>query len=488
MQLRPVCGDLTRTGSEERDGRRDSRESNISHKDLLELLQYIPVIADLADSHIESESDDDCSGQQRRAEKGIRHQVDAALSEQEQCFADLNDHDQGIIILLDQWFHLIRERFDGKGQEVGKLSALFSHIELPVCRAVLSDPSFFDFAQHPLRRLLNEVFTVGDWLRGVEGLPNDPLYKKLDELLKCVLCAEKDAGIDPVLCGDLLSDLIRFIEVDQRRVRAIEKRLMEQARAEDKINIVRSGVDELLISRLAGKEFGYALVEFVEKAWASVLFRASLKYGMESEQWLRAVHLLDQLLGLEPLDEIDEEFLDRLVVILSESLADISFDSYEVQRMFSNIRRYLLEDKNKAENAQPVIFDKAEAQQINDYSLRVRVESIDPAIPGESSSAEKELIGFVDDNLLMEVDSLKQGAWVELEDDNAGESRPCRLIGSVGSAEKYLFGDRNACQIVAFSRNHLALKLKAGELTMLDNSHLFDDLLVAGIGDTRPVE
>ncbi|MBV1932475.1 MAG: DUF1631 domain-containing protein, partial [Porticoccaceae bacterium] len=488
IQSRSADGDLTQTGSEEQGGRRDSRESNISHKDLLELLQHIPVIADLADSHTESESNGDCLPQQQRAGKGIRYQIDAAFSQQKQCFANLNDHDQGIIILLDQWFHLIGERFDGKGQEVGKLSALFSRIELPVCRAVLSDPSFFDFAQHPLRRLLNEVFRAGDWLRGVEGLSKDPLYKKLDELLKCVLCAEKDAGIDSVLCGDLLSDLIRFIDVDQRRIRAIEKRLMEQARAEDTINIARCGVDELLISRLAGKEFGYALVEFVEKAWASVLFRASLKCGMESEQWVGAVHLLDQLLGLEPVDEIDEEFLDRLVGILSESLADISFDSYEVQRMFSNIRRYLLEDKNKAENAQPVIFDKAEAQQIDDYSLRVRVESVNPVIPGESNSAEKELTGSVDDNLLMEVDSLKQGTWVELKDDNAGESRPCRLIGSVGSAGKYLFGDRNGCQTVAFSRNRLALKLKAGELTMLDNSHLFDDLLVEAIGDTRPVE
>lgn len=488
VQAGSASDDLTTTGTEREKDRRGARERRINHKDLPILLQHRLMMTDLVENDFDSAAYNAGSGPPRREERGIQDQITIALNEQEHCFVDLSDHDRDIIILLDQWFCSIRKGFDDKSQEGGKLSVLFSRIELPVCRAVLSDPSFFDFAQHPLRRLLNEVFKVGDWLVGVEELSKDPLYKKLDQLFKSIPSVDDGGGIDSVFWGDLLSELIRFIEADQQRIRVAEKRLLKQTRAAAKIDSVRFGVDELLTSRLVGKEFGYALVEFAEKAWANVLFRTSLKYGVESEQWFRAVHLLDQLLGFELHDEIDEGLLDRLVHVLSESLTDIAFDSYEVQRMLSNIRQYLLKDKNKAENTQPVIFDKTEAQQINDYCLRIKVESVDPSIPGENNSAEKELTGRVDDNLLMEVDSLKEGAWVELQDDNAEKSRRCRFIGSVGSVGKYLFGDRNACQIAVFSRNHLALKLKSGALTMLDNAHVFDDLLIAAAGETDPVD
>ncbi|RLA49916.1 MAG: hypothetical protein DRR42_14535 [Gammaproteobacteria bacterium] len=406
---------------------------------------------------------------------GVMHQIEHLLAEQSEQFSDLDELDQTVITLVDQLFNQANER----KWVPDKLASLFSRIELPTAQLALADQSFFDLDQHPVRRLLNEVASVANSLQAVENLHKDPLGKKLNEVIARLEQQETDIA----QLNDLLSDFIKFVETDRQRTSVMEKRVMEEEVAAEKINSARADVEETLGSRLLGVEYGYCLVEFVEKAWSRVMFRASLKYGIGSEPWTQVVHLLDQLLGLESMEEVEAEFLGHLLDVIGESLSDISYDPYEVGRMFANIRRYFLEEKNKYENVHPIILDKSEAQLTGDYSLRVRVESVDVEIPGESVIPDKELVGSVDDNLLTQIESLKKGVWVELGDDAAAPAQRCRLLGIVEPSGKYVFGDRNGRKAAVASRYRLAVKMKEGKLIVLDNSHLFDEALADVIRD-----
>ncbi len=409
--------------------------------------------------------------------RGIRAQIDDLLAQRSQTFADLDEIDQTIVTLVDRLFSSTCVR----RWVPDRLVELFARIELPATQCALADPSLFDRDQHPVRRLLNEVAAVANGLQGTDNLPGDPLYRKLEEVIERLQSAEADLG----KLTDLLSDFIKFVEADRRRIARLEQRVMEQEAGREKINEARRSVEDIVIPRMVGHQYGYAMIEFVEKAWSRVLFIARLKYGTSSEQWARGVRLLDQLLALETVEATDEETVDRLLGTLGEALADISYEGYEVRRMLDSVRRYLLLDKDRAENLHPIIFDKSDAEQARDVTLRVLVDSIDVEVPGERLVPEETLAGLVDESFLMQVDSLKKGAWVELTNNSDAQSRRCRLLGVVKPSGNFVFGDRCGQKVTVESRGRLAIKLKEGKLIVLDNSHLFDDALAEVIHDAR---
>lgn len=409
--------------------------------------------------------------------RGIRAQIDDLLAQQGQKFTDLDDIDQTIVTLVDRLFSSTCVR----RWVPDRLVELFARIELPATQCALADPSLFDRDQHPVRRLLNEVAAVANSLQGTDNLPADPLYRKLDEVIERLQNAEADLG----KLTDLLSDFIKFVEADRRRIARLEQRVMEQEAGREKINEARRSVEDIVIPRMVGHQYGYAMIEFVEKAWSRVLFIARLKYGTSSEQWARGVRLLDQLLALETAEATDEQTVDRLLGTLGEALTDISYEGYEVRRMLDSMRRYLLLDKDRAENLHPIIFDKSDAEQARDVTLRVMIDSINVEVPGERLVPEETLAGLADESFLMQVDSLKKGAWVELANNSDAQSRRCRLLGVVKPSGNFVFGDRCGQKVTVESRGRLAIKLKEGKLIVLDNSHLFDDALAEVIRDAR---
>ncbi len=412
-----------------------------------------------------------------RPVRGIRAQIDDLLAQQGQTFVDLDEIDQTIVTLVDRLFSSTCAR----RWVPDRLVAMFARIELPATQCALADPSLFDRDQHPVRRLLNEVAAVANSLQSTDNLSADPLYRKLDEVIEGLQAAEADLG----KLTDLLSDFIKFVEADRRRIARLEQRVIEQEAGREKINEARRSVEDIVIPRMVGYQYGYAIIEFVEKAWSRVLFIARLKYGTSSEQWARGVRLLDRLLALETAEATDDQAVDGLLGTLGEALTDISYEGYEVRRMLDNVRRYLLLDKDRAENLHPIIFDKADAEQARDVTLRVLVDSIDVEVPGERLVPEETLAGLVDESFLMQVDALKKGAWVELANNADAQSRRCRLLGVVKPSGNFVFGDRCGQKVTVESRGRLAVKLKEGKLIVLDNSHLFDDALAEVIRDAR---
>ena len=404
------------------------------------------------------------------AEPGwVELKISQRLSREGDSTLELGENDRSVIHLVDGLFEYLLEDI----ALPNTLVRLLMRTALPFARAALSDSSLLEAHHHPARRLLAEIVQCAEELRDVENIEADNLYGGLVEAVACFEHAPMNAR---ELSGALLK-LVREVERERELARGLDAALMEQAIEKEKVDSARCRVEELLESRLLGKQFGYALVIFVEQVWAGVLFATLSGEGLESERWHGAVHLLDQLLGLESATDVEPKLIDEILGAMVKTLVDGGRDAGDISPWLDRIRDYLLRGKLRPENIHPLILEKVDAREANDYSLRVLVDTVETRLPGEFDAEIRELAAKVGDSVLAEIDSLKQGCWVRTQDQDSHSHRYWRLVGSVGASEKFLFSDRCGQHTFMASRASLAVKLKHGELLILGNPQRFEKSL-----------
>ncbi|MFW8172077.1 DUF1631 family protein, partial [Klebsiella pneumoniae] len=86
-----------------------------------------------------------------------------------------------------------------------------------------------------------------------------------------------------------------------------------------------------------------------------------------------------------------------------------------------------------------------------------------------------------DDPDLLKVQQLRVGAWVALQQHEAGTLR-CKLTAIMPPADTYIFVSRTGLKVLEKSACQLALAFKQGVLHSLDDGPLFERALTAVVG------
>lgn len=133
------------------------------------------------------------------------------------------------------------------------------------------------------------------------------------------------------------------------------------------------------------------------------------------------------------------------------------------------------------------MLEKRDAREAGDYDLQVLVEMVETDLPGEFDQEARQMAARVDDSILAEIDSLKTGCWVKTQAPGAGAQQYWRLVGPVGAGEHLLFSDGQGQTTFLASRWSLAVKLKHGELSILDNTQRFERNLSRLLREQGPV-
>jgi Protein of unknown function (DUF1631) len=89
-----------------------------------------------------------------------------------------------------------------------------------------------------------------------------------------------------------------------------------------------------------------------------------------------------------------------------------------------------------------------------------------------------------DDPDIQRVDAMEMGDWVELHQDDGKKFR-CRLAAVIRSTGKHIFVNRSGMKVAEYTRQSLALALKSGVVTPMDDGLLFDRALESVIGNLR---
>lgn len=421
----------------------------IATRDLLRLLshlqQYVP----------EPELEDDFDLRNQLEQLLTRVSVKSGKSRV------VEDADEDVINLVALLFEFILN--DRTVPDAFK--ALIGRLQIPMLKVAVLDKSFFTRANHPARRLLNEVAAAAMGWSPCDDYQRDHLYLRIEQVVQRLL---NDYVEDPAIFSGLLTEFSAFTADERHRSELLEQHTREAEEARVRTEAARQRVADVLNRRLLGKVLPRTVVQFLQQAWSQVLLLASLKHGEQSVQWQAGLRTLDELIWSVSLQQDTEagrhllEQLPGLLKALRDGLTSAAFDPFSTRDFFVRLQ--------------------ALHRQATD-DLDELIEVSEPFVLGAVSHEADEDLPDNDPDLL-QARQLRMGQWVEFQRETASSLR-CKLTMIMAPANRYIFVSRTGLKVLEQSAGQLAAAFKAGTLHRLDDGPLFERALAAVVGKLR---
>jgi hypothetical protein len=446
----------------------------ISSQDLLRLLshlqQYVP--------RAENPDDFDLRAQ--------LEQLIGRVSARSGKFRTVGTIDEDVINLISMLFEFI---LDDRNLP-GSLRALIGRLQIPMLKVAVIDKSFFSRGSHPARRLLNEIASAALGWGGRDDSQRDSLYTRIDQIVQRLL---HDFVDDPAIFTELLVDFLAFTSDERRRSELLEQRTRDAEEGRALAELARQRVQQALNDRLLGRTLPEVVVRLLQEAWSKVLLLTCLKHGEQSGEWAAGLQAMDDLIwSVEPHDEPDArqrllELVPGLLKSLRDGLSSAAFDPFATSEFFSQLEALHVQAFNHVARPAGQADDVAADEPGDGPTMMAVVEEIVLVAPGEQVISEPSLHLPENDEGLMQVDKLRLGSWVEIQEDEDHKLR-CKLAAIVEPSGRYVFVNRTGMKVLEKTRMGLAVEFRRGTIRVLDDSLLFDRALESVLGNLRKLK
>lgn len=446
----------------------------ISSQDLLRLLshlqQYVPKVEESDDFDLRAQLE----------------QLISRVSARSGKFRVVGTMDEDVINLISMLFEFI---LDDRNLP-SSLRALIGRLQIPMLKVAVIDKSFFSRGSHPARRLLNEIASAALGWGGRDDTQRDSLYARIDQIVQRLL---HDFVDDPAIFTELLVDFLAFTSDERRRSELLEQRTRDAEQGRALAELARQRVQQALNDRLLGKTLPQVVVRLLQEAWSKVLLLTCLKHGDQSSDWASGLQAMDDLIwSVEPHDEPEArqrllELVPGLLKSLRDGLSSAAFDPFATSEFFSQLEVLHVQafshvartPKGDAEGDQP--------QSANGPTMMAVVEEIVLVGPGEQIQNEPSTQLPADDEGLLQVEKLRLGSWVEIQEDESHKLR-CKLAAIVEPSGRYVFVNRTGMKVLEKTRMGLAVEFRRGTIRVLDDALLFDRALESVLGNLRKLK
>ena len=245
------------------------------------------------------------------------------------------------------------------------VKALLSYLHTPFLKIAFIDPGFFEKHDHPARLLLNNLAEAASRWVGNDGTSQYGIFEKIKEIVNRVL---KDFESDVKIITELLLEFSSYTKNIVRRQELMEKRATEKAQGEEKLREVKLRVNDEVRSRTRDKELPSSVLLFLLQPWTDFLSFSLLRYGEKSENWQKAIALVDDLLWcinpqVKAVDKSrQKEMYDALITQIEVGFSTIGFDPAKGKKLkssLSSLIKMALQSK-KAEPAPAPVRDELE--------------------------------------------------------------------------------------------------------------------------------
>ncbi|WP_460045684.1 DUF1631 domain-containing protein [Pseudomonas sp. S2_H01] len=446
----------------------------ISSQDLLRLLshlqQYVP--------RAENPDDFDLRAQ--------LEQLIGRVSARSGKFRTVGTIDEDVINLISMLFEFI---LDDRNLP-GSLRALIGRLQIPMLKVAVIDKSFFSRGSHPARRLLNEIASAALGWGGRDDSQRDSLYTRIDQIVQRLL---HDFVDDPAIFTELLVDFLAFTSDERRRSELLEQRTRDAEEGRALAELARQRVQQALNDRLLGRTLPEVVVRLLQEAWSKVLLLTCLKHGEQSGEWKAGLQAMDDLIwSVEPHEEPDArqrllELVPGLLKSLRDGLSSAAFDPFATSEFFSQLEALHVQAFNHVARPAGEADEVAADEPGDGPTMMAVVEEIVLVAPGEQVISEPSLHLPENDEGLMQVDKLRLGSWVEIQEDEDHKLR-CKLAAIVEPSGRYVFVNRTGMKVLEKTRMGLAVEFRRGTIRVLDDSLLFDRALESVLGNLRKLK
>jgi Protein of unknown function (DUF1631) len=445
----------------------------ISSQDLLRLLshlqQYVPT----------PEAPD---------EQNVRNQLEQLLtrvSVRSGKFRVVGVVDEDVINLIAMLFEFI---LDDRNLP-DSLKALIGRLQIPMLKVAVIDKSFFSRGSHPARRLLNEIASAALGWGGRDDYQRDSLYLRIEQIVQRLL---NDFVDDPAIFSELLVDFLAFTGDERRRSELLEQRTRDAEEGRARAELARQRVQQELNHRLLGKTLPEVVVRLLQEAWSKVLLLTCLKHGDQSSEWHAGLGAMDDLIWSVELHEEPEarqrllDLVPGLLKSLRDGLTSAAFDPFATSDFFSQLEGLHVQAFQHFARQQDT-QEESFTPPGHSAEMVAVVEEIVLIAPGEQPLSDSGVRLADDDAAVLQVDKLRVGCWVEVQEDEEHKLR-CKLAAIIEPTGRYVFVNRTGMKVLEKTRMGLAVEFRRGAVRLLDDALLFDRALEAVIGNLRKLK
>ena len=358
-----------------------------------------------------------------------------------------------------------------------EMQVLLARLQIPYLKAAILDRRLFAHADHPARRLLDEMAEAAKgW--SAESDRDLRLLNKVRSVVE-VLLSEFDDDIE--VFSRQLDDFRKFLDSSNRRAQLAEQRAAEATRGREKLQQARRRAAQEILARIDGRDLPALVNGILTRAWANYLVLTLLRHGEESKEFRVGLRFVDDFVwSVGPIrTDAERDRLQQLLPLLEKSLrhglATVAFQDSDVEALMRQLNAlYNGQLGIEPESAATPVASEDEAMPIP-ASMEViaapetldETEPATPSAPAPSDSPE-----------VQRVRALKVGTWVEFEADSERPER-AKLSWISPISGKYLFVNRRGLKVADKTLEQFAGELAAGKTVVLEELPLFDRALDA---------
>ncbi len=354
------------------------------------------------------------------------------------------------------------------------IKELVGRTQITILKIALKDPTFFDSGYHPARALLNEIATAGISWTGAEKLDEDPLYEKMQELVRRVV---REFNGDIAIIEKHLADFILYRNADSVVNEEDEQQLSNEEDCRQRLVKIEQYARDKIDERILDPGIDPYVKEFLLTHFQKFVVQVVLREGPGGISWRPVMNTIDVLLWTVSREKNEgdlQRFVKvnpRLLVNLGKALEVAGIEETEAA-----------ESLRKLQHVQEACFK----QPVSSVEGATQTTSADSATATVSSQRSTIALPNLpdDDEHLEEVSKFPIGIWLEFQAQGEQTIR-CTLAAKIDTIEKYVFVNGQGVKVVAKSKMGLARELKAGTVKVICGAPLVDRAMESVIARLR---
>ena len=351
--------------------------------------------------------------------------------------------DQHIIDVVNMLFEYILDDQIIPAQ----MKVLLVRLQMPVLRVALEDKSFLTDRSHPVRDLLNNLAAAASRWADEGDYTEKSIYGRIEQAVQRIL-NENTAGVD--LWMEVNADFENYVLNEERGASVAEERLSQVAKGKERLSLARQEVDDYL-TRLLPAALPAPVYQIIDEVWRDVMTLILLREGQGSNEWKKAVRVLERLIdSIIPRADPEERQAQMakvplLLADLRRGFSSISYDSGRAAMMFKQLQHCHV---TTLRGLQPV-------------TMKYQPQDGDSQ---EDGSLEE----ILDDEFIHQAIDLKPGEWITWTTGSGKELRG-KLSWRSEVTDLMLFVDLRGRRVAEMSSSELADLLRSGRATILTN-------------------
>ena len=309
------------------------------------------------------------------------------------------------------------------------------------------------------------------------------------------------------------------MDKDDQRSQIIEARTRQVTESKEQLQIAKNKIAYEIAKAMQGKELPAMVRTFLDDAWKDVMLVAYLRADKEPQQWENSLSVVGRLIrsvipsedGLERSRILKD--IPRLIKDIRLGLENISFDPHKMSALFKDLEACHVTALNgtakpqdgptsskahQAHQPQTAAHREPLGELVKDAAMAAEIETmagnlpdpdasgsvgpspdsaLSPATPGQieeivmGSPPAGEPADEIHDEFTSQAKCLEIGQWI-LFKNNGNEDVRAKLSWKSPLTPLYVFVDRKGVKIEEKTLQGLAVELRRGEATILENANV----------------